>query len=128
MKEDWRRTLHRFLMLATIVWSAGGVARPVALRAEELPRVRSSSPVIRGLIEDAMDASPTFRQVVAAIGATDGIVYVEQGLCYHGLRACLSLSVTRAAGFRFLRVFVDLHEAAKVKVRLDLIGTTGHEL
>jgi len=69
--------------------------------------------------------------MVAAIGASDGIVYVEQGPCYRGLRACLSLSVTRGAGFRILRVSVDSHklrEASKGNGRVDLIGTIGHEL
>jgi hypothetical protein len=131
MTRDSRGAIHWSLMLGTIVLSAAGFAWPIAVRAAEMPRVRSGSPVVRGLINEAIDASPTFRSLVAAIGATDGIVYVEQGLCYHGVRACLSLSVTRAAGFRFLRVFVDLpepREVSKGKGRVELIGTIGHEL
>jgi hypothetical protein len=125
------RAIHWWLMLGIIVLSAAGFAWPVAVRAAEMPRVRSGNPVVRGLIEEAIDASATFRKIVAAIGATDGIVYVEQGTCYRGLRACLTLSVTNGAGFRFLRVFVDSHqlrEASKGNGRVELIGTIGHEL
>jgi hypothetical protein len=130
MARGGRRAIHGWLIFGLIV-SAAGFARPVAVRAAEMPRVRSGNPVVRGLVEEAIDASGTFRKIVAAIGATDGIVYVEQGRCYHGLRACLSLAVTNGAGFRFLRVFVDAHElreASKGHGRVDLIGTIGHEL
>ena len=43
------------------------------------PRVRGSSPVIATAIEQALEQSPTFKKLVTAITATDGIVYVHQG-------------------------------------------------
>jgi hypothetical protein len=128
MRSDWRRTLLRLLMLGTIVLTTASFASPVRVRAEDMPRVRSSSPFIRAVIDDAIDASPTFRKLVATIGGTDGIVYVEQGTCRHGVRACLSLSVTQSAGFRFLRILINLSTASTHKGRLDLIATIGHEL
>jgi hypothetical protein len=128
MRSDWRRILLRFLMLGTIVLTTASFASPVRVRAADMPRVRSSSPFIRGVIDDAIDASPTFRKLVATIGGTDGIVYVEQGTCRHGVRACLSLSVTQSAGFRFLRILINLGGASRGGGRLDLIGTIGHEL
>jgi hypothetical protein len=128
MNGDSRRTLHRLVMLGTIVLSAGGFARPIGLHAQDLPRVRSSSPVIRGMIADATDASPTFRALVSTIASTDGIIYIEEGVCGHGVRACLSMWVAQSAGFRFLRVLIDLRGALTGKSRDDLLGTIGHEL
>jgi hypothetical protein len=111
-----------------MVLTAAGAPWSARADALEIPRVRSSRQFIRDVIDQAIGASPTFRRLVAVIGATDGIVYVEEGVCRHGVRACLSLSVTRAAGFRFLRVLVDVQGASTHQGRLDLMGTIGHEL
>jgi len=43
------------------------------------PRVRGSSPEIAVAIEQAHTGSETFRDLVAAINRTDGIVYVHHG-------------------------------------------------
>jgi hypothetical protein len=128
MKEDGRRRLRWLRVLGAVVLTAVGAVWPTETRAEEMPRVRSGSPFIRGVISDAIAWSPTFRRIVTAISATDGIVYVEQGVCGHGVRACLNFTVTRAAGFRFLRVLIDVRGASTHTGRLDLIGTIGHEL
>jgi hypothetical protein len=50
-------------------------------------------------------------------------VYVEPGHCLHGVRACLSLSITKAGEYRILRVLVDLAVDA-----LALMATIAHEL
>ena len=128
MTEEWRRRLPILRVFGATVLAALAFIWPARLRAEDMPRVRSSSAFIRQVIADAIAASPTFRKLVSAIGATDGIVYIEEGLCGHGVRACLSLDVTSAAGYRFLRVLVELPDAASRKARLDLMGTLGHEL
>ncbi len=125
MRGEGRRSRHLLRVLVAMVLTAAGAVRA---SAEDIPRVRSSHPFIRGVIDEAIEASPTFRKVVAAIAATDGIVYVEEGVCRHGVRACLSLSVTPSAGFRFLRVLVDVHSASTRQARQDLMGTIGHEL
>jgi hypothetical protein len=128
MTENADSRLHWLRVLGAIALTALGALWPTTTCADEMPRVRSSSALIRGAIDDAVAWSPTFRRLVTAIGATDGIVYVEPGVCGHGVRACLNFSVTRAAGFRFLRVVVDLRNASTSNGRLDLIGTIGHEL
>jgi hypothetical protein len=87
------------------------------------PRVRSSSPALVALLSEASVRSKTFRGLVGNIERTDGIVYVEPGRCRHGVRACLSLSITAAGGFRILRVLVD----AATDV-FELMATIGHEL
>jgi len=74
------------------------------------PRVRSSHPYIRAMIAEAQVRSPSFRRLVAAIEATDGIVYVEEGECHHHLRACFPPIVTSTADVRVLHVIVDARQ------------------
>jgi hypothetical protein len=86
-------------------------------------RVRSSHAYIRAMIDEAVMRSATFRRLVTAIDATNGIVYVEQGACVHKLRACLTLDVTAAAQYRILRVIVDARQPD-----WDVMASIGHEL
>ena len=98
---------------------------PVPCRADSSPgpRVRSTHAYLRAMIAEAGRRSSTFRGIVAAIEATDGIVYVEHGACQHSLRACLALDVTAAGGFRILRVTVDARQPD-----WDVMASIGHEL
>jgi len=122
-------TLGGRLVLGTAVMlAAAGLAGPAGAAADELSGVRSTSPAIRELVDDAMWESPTFRGIVRAIVATDGIVYVEEGVCRHGVHACLLLDVTPAGGYRILRILVDRQGTLAHRSRLDLIATIGHEL
>jgi hypothetical protein len=88
-----------------------------------LPRVRSSHPYIRAMIAEAQVRSPTFRRLVNAIAATDGIVYVEEGECRHHLRSCLPPVVTATADVRMLRVLVDARQGD-----WQVMSDIGHEL
>jgi hypothetical protein len=65
----------------------------------------------------------TFGRLIEIIEATDGIVYVEPGRCGHGVRGCLTHSITAAGPFRLLRILVDTRLGP-----LDLVGSIGHEL
>jgi hypothetical protein len=87
------------------------------------PRVRSSYAYLRAMIEEAVQRSATFRRLVAAIEATNGIVYVEHGSCRQGVHACLSLNVTAAGDYRILRVTVDARQPD-----WDVMALIGHEL
>jgi hypothetical protein len=87
------------------------------------PRVRSSHAYLRAMIDQAVVRSRTFRRIVDAIEASDGIVYVEHGDCKRGVRACLALDVTAAAGYRILRVIVDARQPD-----WDVMASIGHEL
>ena len=113
---------------AAILLAVAGVSGPARAVAAELSGVRSPSPEIRELIDDAVWESPTFRGIVRAIAASDGIVYVEQGVCGHGVHSCLRLDVTAAAGYRILHILVDCQGALAHRSRLDFIATIGHEL
>jgi hypothetical protein len=87
------------------------------------PRVRSSNPAIVALLAEAESRSATFRHLVRTIEGTDGIVYVEKGVCRRGVHACLSLSIASGGGFRFLRILID-----GVGSAVELMATLGHEL
>jgi hypothetical protein len=85
-------------------------------------RVRTTTPSLTALIREATERSITFRGLVETINASDGIVYVNEGNCGHGVRACLA-DVIVAGPNRILRVHVDTR-----KSDWDLMGSIGHEL
>jgi hypothetical protein len=87
------------------------------------PRVRSSSERVSALIAEAIEESSTFKALIAAIEATDGIVLVEEGACPHRVPACLAWRVTPAGPHRILQVLLDSR-----KPDIELIASIGHEL
>lgn len=95
----------------------------LSTQVQDMPRVRSESPFIATAIASAVERSVTFEQLLASIQGTDGLVYVEEGLCGHGVRACLSLSIKMAGPFRLLRIMVDRRGS-----ECALISSIGHEL
>jgi hypothetical protein len=100
-----------------------GVGSPaVAAPNQTLPRIRSSSASLAALIARVTEHSATFRALIDAINASDGIVYVEAGECGHDVTACL-VGVTSAGAYRMLWIKVD-----KDKRECDLIASIGHEL
>ena len=127
MAREWRRRVRRSLTWCVIAVLLGGMTLGVRAEGERevraSPRVRSTDGTIVSLIGEASRRSSTFRGLIHTIEQTDGIVYVESGNCLHGVRACLSLSVTRAGEFRILRVIVDLAVDA-----ITLMATIAHEL
>jgi hypothetical protein len=115
------RAFRVAVLCALLVGASPLIAR--AAGEDSRPRVRSSHAYIRAMIEEAAERSDTFRGLVAAIEATDGIVYVEQGECRHSVHACLSLHVTPAAGFRILRILIDARQPD-----WEVMSSIGHEL
>jgi len=95
----------------------------VSVAASPMPRVRSTNPAIAAALVEADRRSPTFNALVRTIEGTDGIVYVERGICRRGVHACLTHAVTSGGGFRFLRILVD-----SVDDVVELMATIGHEL
>ena len=102
-----------------------GVILAVFLSAASVcPHVRANGDsAVGSLIDEASRASATFRQLIAAIDRTNGLVYVEPGQCRHGVHACLMLSVKVAGPHRILRILLDLRRDFA-----ELIGSLGHEL
>lgn len=123
------RKLALLMLAFTVVLGhgAGSFGRVHAAESDttgpRIPKVRSNSQEIAALIRRASDASATFRQLTATIEDTDGLVYVDDGKCGHGVAACLLLAVQVSGPFRVLRIKVDAR-------RLDcaLMAQIGHEL
>ena len=108
-----------------IMMGLAGASRPAVAAgadAPAMPHVRSSNATIAALIIQATEQSQTFRGLIETINASDGIVYVEEGTCGHGVRACF-VSVTTAGANRMLWVKVDTRKAD-----WDLMGSIAHEL
>ena len=86
-------------------------------------RVRGVSSRVVAIINTATAQSETFRGLVDQIGHTDGMVYVAEGDCGSGVRACLLLTMTVMGPHRVLRILVDGRA-----VDCDLMASIGHEL
>jgi hypothetical protein len=99
-----------------------GTVLLAAQRAMMTTRVRSDRPVIVAAIATAAEHSATFRGMVEAVEKTDGIVYVREGACRLGLRACLA-GVHSAGPVRFIYITVDTRKA----VGCELMASLGHE-
>ena len=115
----------RQLMVGMMMTGLVGTGRPVVAASMDAPavgRVRSSNTVIGRVLTEASDRSKAFRRLVETINASDGTVYVEEGKCGQGVRACL-VTVTMAGANRNLWVKVDTGAAD-----VDLMGSIGHEL
>jgi hypothetical protein len=102
-----------------------GVTETVAAEdTPTIPRVRTTNAAVRAAIEFGASHSPTFRNLLAKIDATDGIVYVDEGTCGHTVRACLLHLVTIAGPHRLLYIRVD----PKKDAGCILVAKIGHEL
>lgn len=75
------------------------------------------------MIAEAQVRSPTFRRLVNAIAATDGIVYVDEGECHHHVRCCLPPIMTAIPDVRVLHVLVDARQED-----WQVMSDIGHEL
>jgi hypothetical protein len=84
--------------------------------------VRSTNPLIATALHQASEQSATFRRLVETINTSDGLVYVEEGQCGRGARACL-VTVKVSGPNRMLSVWIDTRT-----VDADLMGLIGHEL
>jgi hypothetical protein len=74
------------------------------------------------MIQQATERSATFRGLVEKIDASDSLVFVNEGHCGHGVRACF-VSVTSSQTSRYMFVLVDTRKAD-----WDLMRSIGHEL
>ena len=125
-KLGWRGALVVVLIAANRVnalgQESGAAGTPAALVNA---RIRAEDPRLAALIRQAIDQSATFRSLVEAIQATNGVVYVTRGRCgNHDVSACLLLWMTVAGPDRMLRVIVDDRRRSEV----DTMASIGHEL
>jgi hypothetical protein len=85
--------------------------------------IRTDDPGVRALIAEGSANSPTFKHLIDAVNATDGIVYLLRGSCRLRVRACLLLHVTHAGSHRVLRLVIE-----RQKADWTLLPTIAHEL
>jgi hypothetical protein len=84
--------------------------------------LRWDTAVIGAAIRDALERSRTFREMVAAINASDTYVVISAGECGHGVRACfVSVRSAGANRYMFVRVAGDKRDC-------ELMASIGHEL
>lgn len=120
------RRYHRTCgLLAAASLTLVGLAQPLDASGPTavLARVRADHPRVAAAIQSGLRHSPTFRALVQAVNATDGLVWVDAGSCGGSVRACLALTVRIAGPYRLLRVVVDTRRPA-----LDMIASLAHEL
>jgi|SRR5262245_3630013 len=89
-----------------------------------ISRVRSEDPLLSAAIVQGATRSTTFRRLIEAIDATDGLVYVMEGKCGQGVAGCLHMSLEIAGTNRLLRILVTPRRAPGC----ELIALIGHEL
>jgi hypothetical protein len=130
MTKTARQAAGVAVVVAVLGWTSRAAASQDLDAAVTPPSVNVSHARVRGVgprfvavISEAADRSATFRGLVDRIGHTDGIVYVAEGQCGHGVWACLLPTMTMAGPNRVLRILVD-----PGKVDRDLMGSMGHEL
>jgi hypothetical protein len=77
-------------------------------KADSSPRhVRSSEPRILALIDAGLSGSPTFRSLVAALDASDVIVYIDAKVTRPNQGGYLAHQIVARGGYRYLRVAVE---------------------
>jgi hypothetical protein len=129
MTKTIRRVAGAAVVVTCLVWASSAVATESGAVVAGQPslmapdaRVRGVSARIVAIINTAAQ-SETFRRLVDQINHTDGMVYVVEGDCGSGVRACLLLTMTMMGVHRVLRVLVDRRAADR-----DLMASIGHEL
>jgi hypothetical protein len=124
MAKTARNTAMAMMAAAILITPRASAAAdaPVADAGSHVSHVRSASPALVAMIQQATERSATFRGLVEKIDASDSIVFVNEGRCGHGVRACF-VSVTSSQTSRYMFVLVDTRKAD-----WDLMGSIGHEL
>jgi hypothetical protein len=115
----------RHLVVGLLMAGLAAAGRPTFAAAPDQPhsdRVRSDNANITLLIQQAWERSKIFRGLIDTISASDAIVFIHEGNCGHGMRACF-VTVTKAGPNRMLWVKVDVRG-----IDCDLMGAIGHEL
>ena len=119
---EWTCGFVMAIGLLAIPNTATAQAQPGDPAGAGIGHVRSHHEALRAMITTATEQSSTFRRMVETINASDGIVYIERGVCRHGVRACL-VNVTSAGRHRSLFVNVDI-----IRAERKLMAAIGHEL
>ena len=91
--------------------------------SEDHRHVRTTEPRILALVNEGKARSETFRRLVAALDASDVIVYLEPKMTRRMLGGYLFNNVGGRGEWRYLRIAVDFHGAHN-----RVIALLAHEL
>lgn len=101
----------------------GAMPGPDASDGFPLP-VRSASAGVSMLLMEGYQRSPTLKQLIDAIGRTNGIVYIQTGRCpIHELKGCLLHVIHGTRDVRYL--WIRIRPSAEP---MDLLSGVAHEL
>ena len=98
-------------------------AAPARVQAGSTQRVRSSSPYLKLLITSGVERSPTFRDIVERLEASDLIVEVECGRFTSSMLAGRTALLAALPGVRYVLVEVGCPLSSA-----PALATIGHEL
>lgn len=124
MANRVRKTAMAVAMAGAILTPRIGSASDTTPWTDPHAHVRPTTAAVASLINRALEGSATFRQIVWTIEASDTYVYVMEGDCGHGVRACF-IGVTTAGASRIMRVKVALDARTPDWYAM---GSIGHEL
>ena len=80
---------------------------PAAAATDAPTHVRSTNGEMLQLIKEGTERSATFRTLVDGINHSDGIVYVERGICAFGrVNGCVLPFIAATPGTRYIRILV----------------------
>ena len=100
---------------------------PTPATGDPPPRVRSTDAAMITLLREGERRSKTFGDLLEAIARSNGIVYVEFGVCAFGhLDGCLLPFIESTHGDRYLRVIVTGDKTRRGHDRL--LALIAHEL
>ena len=108
--------MRLFVLSAALIGVALAQPAPAA-------RLRPTTTRLAAFIEEATARSPTFRTMVASLEVTDGMVFIDEGKCARGAKACLRFLLTQAGPYRLLFIVIDPR-----RPDVNLMASIGHEL
>ena len=115
--------LANLLVAALVFGATQGAVQRESSREVPLVRLKPADAELRRLIKAGFDRSTTFRSLIDAIHATNGIVTVQMGMCASGrFRSCVT-DVSGNERVRTVRIKVDPRTTDN-----RLIATIAHEL
>ena len=110
-------------MLHVVALATALMAAAPSATVETLPHIRTTSPLLSALIDDAREHSPTFARQIDTIEVSDVIVYFEATPQMEGRLRGRVHFMGAAGGFRYVRIQVRTSLN-----RFDLIASLAHEL
>ena len=122
----WRARFNRQRLVLTLAFVCA-FTWPAAGATDDPSRVRSTNGQMLGLINEGTERAATFRTLVDVINRSNGIVYVEWGICAFGhVNGCVLPFIAPTQGNRYIRILVT---PDKNRISHDqLLALIAHEL